>query len=284
MRMIRAHRPPGARIGTVLAGATTVAVRDTTIPVALAAVGLSMAAGDKVLLVPAAGTWVVVAKVTQSVTPAYPTTTLTTPPNGWWFYRAMTGAGTWGGWVVYGGAAGTDFTAAAGYQGRTSGLRGAGDATVSYSPMTEDGSCWYWPLAAMIPSGATLVDVSLRLRRAEWRDDFAASVNGQPTVAPRIYAHSFTPAAPPTNGVDLPSRPAFASGFGPLTDVPAAARGETVSISLPASWVTAWLAGTITGLGIWSDQPADFLYLDSFNPAPVELAVTYTTPTDPEAA
>jgi len=53
--------------------------------------------------------------------------------------------------------------------------------------------------------------------------------------------------------------------------------GETTRITLPSTWVTAWLAGTITGVGLWSDRSDQAApYWEA--PETGDLEITHTPP------
>jgi hypothetical protein len=67
------------------------------------------------------------------------------------------------------------------------------------------------------------------------------------------------------------------AGFGPLTPATAIAPGQTTTIGLPASWVTAWAANTIRGLHLYSDQRSDILRTAGSGGL-VQLVITYQPP------
>lgn len=121
-------------------------------------------------------------------------------------------------------------------------------------------------LAALAAASATVHLVELEV----YRQVFAA--NGGETVSPVLYGHTYTPGSPPT----LATAPAWTGGYGPVP-LPPIARGETARVQIPAAWVTAAAAGTITGVGIFSDQVADDLvsWRDSLN---VRARIVYTLP------
>ena len=85
-----------------------------------------------------------------------------------------------------------------------------------------------------------------------------------------LYGHAYTPGSPPPEAA-----PSFPGGFGPYRYPPVAV-GETTRLTLPSALVTAWLAGTLTGVAMWSDSPAD-AFVTRPRP-PGDLLITYTPP------
>ncbi len=116
-------------------------------------------------------------------------------------------------------------------------------------------------LAALLPSGAVIQTAKLRARRRQ--SAYPDGTNNTPVV----YGHAYT--ANPSGA------PSFVPGFGPWR--PGTVQvGQTVQWDLPSAWVTAWLAGTIRGFGIYSSTYTDYLTLET--PTSLQVTVTYTTP------
>jgi hypothetical protein len=96
--------------------------------------------------------------------------------------------------------------------------------------------------AELVPSGATISQAQVVLRVRATQQDL---------VAPVLYGHTYT--AQPSGS------PSFAAGYGPLR-FPRVGVGEQTVLTVPAAWVTAWLAGTITGFGLYSTDVVDGAY------------------------
>ncbi|GMA26211.1 hypothetical protein GCM10025864_39700 [Luteimicrobium album] len=71
---------------------------------------------------------------------------------------------------------------------------------------------------------------------------------------PVLYGHTYT---------GLPSgAPSWASGYGPMR-APAFVIGDVQVITLPAVWVTALIASTLAGIGLYDTDPSNgFMSLD----------------------
>lgn len=121
----------------------------------------------------------------------------------------------------------------------------------------------YGSLVGSIPDGATVTSAKVTLHRAHPIDgDLGAAL-----VQPVIYGHTGT------NYPDDP--PVLTAGYGPwrpgwIT------QDQTATWDLPSAWLTAWLAGTITGLALSSTKLADLAIFTGVNDAVV--TVSYTTP------
>jgi hypothetical protein len=262
--MIRQHANPLPRPGFVTAvdvtnAAVTVSMGDGTVTSSLGwATAYTPAVGDRVLVVPTTAGWFVTGKVNaipsviaDQQVQAFPTVN--------WYATVPDPDPSGYGW---------DWTDALGspyadphrillYQGRVPPQHGgAGDVQTSWTIMA---SAPYWgSLAALVPSGSVIQQVQLVLR-ASWVQ--------QGLAAPVLYAHAYTPASPPPSTTFDPDYNPIAPGppptwvFGPLR-FPRVAQGETTVITVPAAWVTAWLAGTITGLGLYSNTNADGAFFE----------------------
>lgn len=115
------------------------------------------------------------------------------------------------------------------------------------------------PVPSRIPAGATVTAAKLIMT--------SAGGLGVP-VSPVVWGHTRTGDMPAPTGP-----PAFTSGYGPWRPGTLAV-GQTGVWDLPPAWLTALLAGTITGIGVWSEEAADYL---RYTP-PMRLEITYTTP------
>lgn len=114
-------------------------------------------------------------------------------------------------------------------------------------------------LAALLPAGATITSAKVRSTRFQ---PGGAGSGGAALVSPAFYGHAHTeqPAGPPswTTAVWRPGR---------------VAAGQAAQWDLPSAWLTALLAGTMRGLGLYSTASADWSYW-----SPPTLTITYTTP------
>lgn len=129
-------------------------------------------------------------------------------------------------------------------------------------------------VASQIPTGVTITSCKVRMTRSPqgtlpdfWSptrgDD--SPPNGLSYVGPVLYGHNYT--AKPADG----TTPAAVPGYGPWkpgTLTP----GQSATWDLPSTWLTALLAGTILGLGIYSTQAADYALFASGSLA---LELTY---------
>jgi hypothetical protein len=95
-----------------------------------------------------------------------------------------------------------------------------------------------------LPAGATALSAKIRVQRV----NYAYGIGGD-FVAPTIYGHAYTMLGPS-------GAPAWVGGYGPWE--PGSLGPEEIGVwDLPSSWLTALLAGTITGLGIYTLGAAD---------------------------
>ncbi|WP_454728980.1 hypothetical protein [Cellulosimicrobium protaetiae] len=266
-RMIEQRRPPLPRIGIVTAiAASTVTVTfsdGTTTPQLQYATAYVPAVGDQVLVIPTTTAWVVQGKVSAAPSLVPDETARTPAVNAWQKARSVNlpgiPAGTW--YYQYDNAVGGYRTYPQGRAPEPAGGPGHVPRLIDWASVLYHG-----PLASLVPSGSTITGVSLVYQRVPSGADLPA------LVPPVLYGHTYTPGAPPSTAV----APAWTPGFGPLA-YPPVAMGESTRITLPSSWVIAWLAGTITGIGFWSeraDQAAPYWEA----PAAGDLEITYTPP------
>lgn len=114
-------------------------------------------------------------------------------------------------------------------------------------------------ISSLIPSGATITASKLTMARSDFF--------GSALVSPVIYGHlrtatSSTPTGPPV----------FASGYGPWRPGNLA-KGQAGTWDVPSGWIAALMAGTITGLGLYSTVVTDYATFQS-----MRLEITYSTP------
>lgn len=270
-RIVRRMLPPRPRVGFVTAvdlGAqlVTVAFEDGSSTSSLSwasSAYASPAVGDRVLAVPTTTGWVVLSKVTPRpvlVTSQQAVVSMTKN----WMGSIEDGSSTWF-WSE---------TIAAGYapgmqQGVAVVAHGGDDKGGEPGTREVQASALYWgSLASLVPSGATIQQVTVRVRRN------SQDLWGDPAlVQPVMYGHAYT---------TTPSgAPSWVAGYGPIR-FPALGRGEEATLTLPAAWVTAWLAGTITGIGFYATTPGDHmagwevLPAGTFNRDTGVLTITYT--------
>lgn len=240
LRMIRAHMPPLPRVGFVTAidlaaQAVTVSMEDGATTSALAwDASLTPAVGDRVLVTPTTTGWVVTARVTAAPRLVTDETVTVGPVRSW--AKVNASDSPWGRQV--------DQTAAAtpAERRRVKAGRHLGLTPGGIQPRPEDWATvlYYGPLASLVPSGATIGHVSLTLYRPTGGD-------GPELVAPVLWPHTHTSTSPPVVG----SAPAWAPGY-PAVIGDGIGRGEEAVISIPPTWITAWLSGAITGIGLYS--------------------------------
>lgn len=113
-----------------------------------------------------------------------------------------------------------------------------------------------YSILSLVPSGATITSAKLTIRRNP------VVTYGSSLVSPVVYG---------TNATSTPTgSPPTVSGYGPwkpgrLT------YGQSGTWDLPSSWLSAWLAGTLTGIATVSSSSSDFAYWDS-----AKVSGTYT--------
>ncbi len=119
---------------------------------------------------------------------------------------------------------------------------------------------WVLPVAAAVPSGGTVTAAKLRLTRWTPNAEESQSYPEADMVTPRVYLHAYTalPTAAPTwtSTVWAP---------GSLTV------GQSASWDLPSAWLTALLAGTATGVGVYSATRTDWTRMTA------RVDLTYST-------
>lgn len=269
LRMIRQHVRPTARLGTVTtAGATPVVALDGTgsITVRHISAGLMLALGDRVLAVRASGAWVVTDKLTVPAAVTPPVVKRVTPIKCWVKGTQLDdGPGEWNSQVEYVGLGLNPQVR----QGQDTSQVGADSTTVPQNLLKYATVLHWGSLASLIPTGATVLDVSVTFTR-----EAARNAIGQPPLTyPRLYGSQYSTSSPPS----AVNPPTGVVGRGPLTPSVAIAPGQSTTIALPASWITDWLAGTITSLHFYSDQRSDIIRsLDAAND--LQLIVTYSLP------
>ncbi len=266
LRRVRQDGPAaGIRLGRVTAIDTTAAALTVDLSGALVSsvrwvATYSPAVGDFVVVVYADGAWVVLGKLSKDLSaspPPVPVTEVLVPSSVHMGSRDMLAGPTWSWdhrptneiWPIS--------------QGRWDQRNASGSIVVA--SYIEAGIVRYpaSSLAALLPPGAVIQTAKVKIRRRHSRAGAADGTNGSPV----IYGHAYT-----SNPSGAPS---FVSGFGPwrpgTLDV-----GQTAQWNLPSAWVTAWLAGTIRGFGIYSTAYSDYLTLET--PTSFQVAVTYTVP------
>lgn len=267
LAMVERLTPPFARIGTVTTGGATPEVSVDgagLVTVQHLAQGLTLSANDRVLLVRAAGSlWVAVTKVTTPTTAVSPVTQAFAPTRVWWKGAPL--AGAWNYQYEYV----TDGAVPQIVQGQDYGQGGGGVSTPK--PPVKYATVLYWgSLTSLLPASSTILSVSLAFTRD-------SPIFNQPALTyPKVYGHAYTDVSPPT----IASGPVAVGGFGPLAGVAAIGAGQSTTIGLPASWVTAWAANTIRGLTLYSDQRTDVIYSNAL-PGDIQLIVTYQPPAGP---
>lgn len=269
--MIDRQTQAAARIGTVTTGGSApVVALDGAGPITVqyVAQGLSLTTGDRVLTVRAAGgTWVVLERLTTPAAVTPPVSRRFSPTKCWVKGTQLEdGPGEWNSQVEY---LSLDLNAQI-WQGQDTSQAGS-DSYGSPQNLLKYGTVLYWgSLASLMPSGSTVLDVSLTFTR-----ELPFNARLQPPLTyPRLYGSAYSQASPP-DPTDPP-----AAVLGPLTPSVAVAPGQSTTIGLPASWVTDWLAGTITSLHLFSDQRSDIIRsLDAAGD--IQLIVTYHPPEDP---
>jgi hypothetical protein len=243
-RLVKRLAAPQPRIGFVTAvdlgqQLVTVAFEDGSTTSSLSWASSSYTSptvGDRVLVIPTSTGWVVSSKVTPRPV-LIPDQQVTARPTKNWQGNVGDWAGAYWSWYDYLTLSDPNFDA---WQGKVPPQQG-GDGYVQTDWDTTASALSWGSLAALVPSGATISQVTLTLR-ADWVQ--------QDLVAPVLYGHALT--STPADG----TAPAPVAGYGPLR-FPRMALGDVQTITLPATWVTAWLAGTITGLMLYSTTQAD---------------------------
>ncbi len=243
-RMIDQRLPKLARLGFVTAvdvtnQLVTVAFEDgsTTSSLSWVSSAYTPTVGDRVKVSNTSTGWVVDGKVTPRPQLIVDQQIRVPVRNNWQGQISDQPGSSW--W--WGDDAAAPYLLTSGWQGQVPPQQG-GDGYVQTEWLTRSSVLGWGPLASLVPSGATISQLTVTLR-AEWLQ--------RDLVAPVLYGHAYTatPSGPPS----------FVSGFGPLR-FPRMALGETQTITLPASWVTAWLAGTLQGVGLYSTSQADGAY------------------------
>lgn len=114
-------------------------------------------------------------------------------------------------------------------------------------------------LSALIPAGATITSGKVRTFRLA---PGGGGSGGAALVSPAFYGHTYT---------DIPAgTPSWSTTVWRPGQV---AAGQAAQWDLPSAWLTALLAGTMRGIGLYSTAAADWSYW-----SPPTLTITYTTP------
>lgn len=205
--------------------------------------------GDFVIVIRLQGQWIVLDKLSRNLTgPGYVDSSLIWAPSSYWnnhttyplpyeqWYQ------TWE-WAMQGGLIGTD---------------GLPHPTAAYA-------VYDITLPALLPAGATVTAARVRMTR-RYQEGVQ---NGPALVSPVIYGHNRSAADPAPA-----SAPSFVAGFGPWRPG-ALAYGQSASWDLPSTWLAALLAGTIAGLGVWSESAAELSY---WSPGSLAVEAAFTVP------
>ncbi|MBN0039393.1 hypothetical protein JN535_04285 [Cellulosimicrobium cellulans] len=260
-RMIDQARQPMPRLGFVTAvAATAVTVRfadGSTTPSLQYATAYVPTVGDQVLVIPTTSAWVVTGKVSAAPSLVPDEEIVVASTSGWFLDRRVNFGPEPRDWTRYDNPGPITGWA----QGRQIMPIGSTEEIVAQQMIDHATIGYYGSLASRVPSGSTITGVSLLWRRV------GTGAPEPPLSSPVLYGHSYTTGSPPP--VATPAFP-----FGPYR-YPPVAMGETARLALPAALITAWLAGTVTGIAIWSDAPADAFNADA---RPADLAITYTPP------
>lgn len=249
-----AAKAAGMQLGTVTTIDATNLSLTVTLPAGLVS-GVRWAAryaptvGDFVIVIRLQGQWIVIDKLSRNLTgPGYIDSSLIWAPSTYWNnhttyptpYEAW--YQTWE-WAMQGGLIGAD---------------GLPHPAAAYA--VHDTT-----LASMLPAGATVTAAKVRMNR-RYQDGVQ---NGAALVSPVIYGHNRTVASGAPS-----SAPSFVSGYGPWRPG-TLAYSQAASWDLPSTWLTALLAGTITGLGVWSESAAELAY---WGPGSLAIEATFTVP------
>ena len=111
-----------------------------------------------------------------------------------------------------------------------------------------------------LPGGATITSAKLRVTRS-------ASDGGPALVSPVLYGHT------------LAGSPAGAlTGYlsGALWKPGTLAKGQTARWDLPSGWITAFMAGTLKGFGVWSNASIDASEYEAASISELTINYTYT--------
>ncbi|GMA26699.1 hypothetical protein GCM10025864_44580 [Luteimicrobium album] len=209
----------------------------------------SPAVGDRVSVVPHTTGWLVVSKATPRPVLVPDQQVLVLPSHNYGGEQEIptdgSAPGAW--WWADTDATDSDFSRTFIEQGLSDAQ--AGDTEGHRPPYNYlHATALTYPLAASVPSGATISQVQIILRCSS---TFAGGSGSAHPVAPIMYAHTYTA---------LPSgAPAWAPGYGPIR-FPTFIIGEIQVLTVPAAWVTAWLASTIAGIGFYAPATS----LDAF--------------------
>ena len=198
---------------------------------------------DFVTVLRSGSAWTVLGKLSKDLRGAAVVreTVTVTPAAAWWGVMVGNSPGdsSWG-WVA----------ATSGYvQGKT----------VGTYPEIYGTLLMYPSIAKAIPSGATIESARLTLVR-EW-DDGAAT-----TRYPRISGHNAS--SPPSGTGGPPS--VTVPGYGPWSPG-TLTQGQSATWALPSGWIAAMVAGTVTGLSLYSSAPGDWMRLLASAP----ITITY---------
>ncbi|WP_454044411.1 hypothetical protein [Cellulosimicrobium sp. Marseille-Q8652] len=276
LRMIDDRAQPLPRIGVVTAvesSGLTVTFDDGTVTPRLQHdAGYAAVVGDLVKVSPTTSAWIVDGKVTAPVDVAQDSQVRVAPVHNWSKINPANFTAAYGPWW---------------YQWDSPTLEGKRTVMAGQHPVQEGGVghvqvrmenranvLYFGSLTSHVPSGSTITGVSIVLYRI-------LHDGGPALVPPVMYGHDHTPSNPPVGNMDGTTPgggqpPHWVPGFGPLA-FPAFGRGETTRLYLTSSWVTAWLAETITGVGFYSDR-ADQAFTSWGTTDNVDLLIDYIPP------
>lgn len=246
---IRRGRTAGSYLGTVTAIDATALALTVDIGTGTPLTGVrwiepyAPEVDDLVTVLRAGSAWVVLGKLSKDLRGSTVVReTVTIQPAAvwqamaWWYTSSETSAWSWSSGGIR--------------QGRTGGA--------PPNAQVFGGAAIYPPISGYIPSGATIETARITMTRT-WDDDTLA------TRSPRIYGYN-------TDGPTGTSGPSagFSPGFGPWSPG-TLVQGQTSTWALPSTWLTALLSGTLRGIALYSQAPADSLAVHATLP----ITITY---------
>lgn len=207
-----------------------------------------------VLLRDEASGWIVMGKLSKSLTSAPATTrgTLILAPAAYWLSTFSSGAYSW--------SASAELR-----QGTVTAFNESG-----YYPTYATMAYWSPTILSTIPSGATITSAKLTLTRSAPNRPGMFYPGGEPDTGPTLVYPSLrlhATAAMPSSG----SAP-WLAGYG-VWKPGQLGLSESGTWDLPSPWLTAILAGTATGIGVSNESPWTD-YARWVAPSPL-LTITY---------
>ena len=114
-----------------------------------------------------------------------------------------------------------------------------------------------------LPAGSTITSAKIRVTR------LGTSSAGNSTVSPVIYGHTLnsTPSGALTSYLH--------ASYGPWKPG-TLAKGQTARWDLPSGWITAFMAGTLQGFGVWSNASTDASEYEAASISELTINYTYT--------